>query len=119
MKVDLSDTFDYIPEWNGNRDLPEDEQIVAHFKILSGAEWSRLLADPKYTVIDDSGNVNVSRNAKYFEADFAAICRSIDNIEGLDPENAPLVVANNGKLRPLYLELKRAYLEHTEVLPKK
>lgn len=34
MKTDFSKSHDYTPDWNGNQDLPEDEQIKSVLDVL-------------------------------------------------------------------------------------
>jgi hypothetical protein len=43
MKVAVTRTGTYVPEWNGNRDLPEKEQVVVHFHFLSFEEQEQLV----------------------------------------------------------------------------
>jgi len=41
--VSLSREDKYIPEWRGNRDLPEEEQIVFHFRYLNLEEREKYI----------------------------------------------------------------------------
>jgi hypothetical protein len=57
MIVTVSREKTYIPQWNGNRDLPPGEQVVAHYKAGSFDLRSRLLPDPQVKFsYDKDGN---------------------------------------------------------------
>lgn len=47
MKQSFSTTRTYIPYFNGNRDLPEDEQVVVTYKIPDLELKNRLKPKPK------------------------------------------------------------------------
>ena len=38
MRVSLSLTDQYIPEWRGNRDLPDDEQIKVTYRLMTAEQ---------------------------------------------------------------------------------
>lgn len=42
MKVQFSLAREYTPEWNGNRELPEDEQVKATLKTLESMDLLEL-----------------------------------------------------------------------------
>lgn len=44
MKLTLSRKTTYIPEWNGNRDLPEDQQIKVRYRYLTTEERNDFIA---------------------------------------------------------------------------
>lgn len=63
MKVRLSRTDTYIPKWNGNRDLPPDEQVVIEYRYMTCEEeerWS--LIRPVYNTKEETGEVRVDYN---------------------------------------------------------
>jgi len=41
MKVNLTITQTYVPEWRGNRSLPEGEQIVVTYRLMSAEQEER------------------------------------------------------------------------------
>lgn len=45
MKLNLRKTDTYIPEWNENRNLPENEQIEVEFEYLTTADKEELFID--------------------------------------------------------------------------
>lgn len=57
MKYKLSKEVDFAPEWNGNQDLPEEEQVKFNLKVLSMGDVLELM-DTLEDVADDSGNVD-------------------------------------------------------------
>ena len=40
MRVAIAKRGEFVPEWNGNRDLPEEEQVRVDYKFLSYEERS-------------------------------------------------------------------------------
>ncbi len=42
MKINVSKGDTYIPEWRGNKDLPEKEQIKVEFTYMTGEQEERL-----------------------------------------------------------------------------
>jgi hypothetical protein len=42
MAFDLEDTRDYIPKWQGNRDLDESEQVVLTIAPMTGGELRKI-----------------------------------------------------------------------------
>lgn len=47
MRIILERKGTYIPEWNGNRDLPKDEQIKVVFEYLTAIDKEELTSDEK------------------------------------------------------------------------
>ena len=48
MTVTLSRSAIYIPEWNGNKELPEEEQISVEYEYLTAEDRNKyLLTDAK------------------------------------------------------------------------
>lgn len=44
MRVQVKRNDTYIPKWNGNRKLPEAEQVKVHFHFLSFEEQQQLVS---------------------------------------------------------------------------
>ena len=41
MEVNQEDVRDYVPAWNDNRELPEDEQVILELAPMTGGELRR------------------------------------------------------------------------------
>jgi len=68
MIVEIQTRRTFIPKWNGNKNLPTAEQIVAHYKVLPMKEKGRVL--PKPTVnfeYDAKGNVKGGKTEVGFD----------------------------------------------------
>jgi hypothetical protein len=59
MKVQIKRTDTYVPKWNGNRKLPESEQVKVHYHFLSFEEQERLVKvdENNKTVLNFAGGV--------------------------------------------------------------
>ena len=75
MVIELSLSKDYIPEWNGNKDLPVGEQIVVSYKAPSMALYQALMPKPALKMVTNlEGQITggeteyVIDNAKLVEA---------------------------------------------------
>ena len=75
MVIELSLSKDYIPEWNGNKDLPAGEQIVVSHKAPSMALYQALMPKPALKMVTNlEGQITggeteyVIDNAKLVEA---------------------------------------------------
>lgn len=112
MEVTLKEGFDYIPLWNGNRELPKEKQIVVHMRFQTGAE----LSDCTYATIDDEGKVVTVVDR---EKDWSTKCVSVENLKINGKDAQPLDIINVGGLNDLYLELKGKYREETAIDKKK
>ena len=105
MKVIVKKGFEFIPEFNGNKDLEEKEQIKLHFKFLSGLDFENLIEEhgTKYTV----------------EHQFIKTCHKIDNLiieeDGKEREADAKDIINEPAFFPLYVEAKTAYLNSAVV----
>jgi hypothetical protein len=49
MQLNLEDKYEFIPEWNGNKDLPDDEQVKVDWKYPTGKMQS---AATKFKLVD-------------------------------------------------------------------
>lgn len=69
MKVSISRTGIYIPKWNGNRDLPTDEQITVEFSYLSFDERRRFIkrTKPVITITDPEKKTDAELDAEINE----------------------------------------------------
>lgn len=59
MRIQVKRNDTYVPKWNGNRKLPESEQIKVHYHFLSFEEQERLVSvnNDNKTVINYSGGL--------------------------------------------------------------
>ena len=75
MKVDLNEKYEYIPEWNGNREDPSP--IVFHCKYLTTGERQKCIVE-KFVQAE-----------LVVEQDDVAIMRyAVDYIENLEDEDS-------------------------------
>ena len=101
MRVSVKRTDVYIPEWNGNRKLPESEQVRVHYHFLSFEEQEQIVS------VDNSGNTKLN-----FAAGVSAQVDKVENltidVDGKDVQiktGADLV--NNAAVDRLALEVWR------------
>ena len=104
MRVIIKEGFDYIPMWNNNKKAKKAEQIVVHFKFLSGANFSDL--------IDENGKTDK-------KAEWLTTCESVENLFINDVEVNPEGIYTIPGLMDLYIELRLAYNRETTVDKKK
>lgn len=85
MKIKLSRTDIYIPKWNGNRSLPESEQVKVEYRFMTCEEEERFsLIRPVYNVADGKTQ-EVSVNYDLHANDIWRAC--VKKISGLQDEN--------------------------------
>lgn len=96
----------FVPEWQGNKDLPPNEQVMIHFSRIPGSAEKSTFMGFKY---DSQANA-----AYYFNDTFlaASLISKIENLE-LDGERIrtgqELAQANHAALPELFTEI-RSYL---------
>ena len=99
MKIDIAEGFDYIPEYNDNRKLPEKEQVVVHFKYLSVED---------YTILMKKGKMNKTE-------EWLMICDSIENLEINKRKYKPEDVCGKKGLAGFYGECYEAFQAKKEI----
>lgn len=104
MKVYTKETFEYVPEWQGNREEKPEDQVKVTFKFLSGKDVIDSL--------DDKGMPSV-------EKQWYIICQSVTNLTVNDIEVTPNGIYNIDSLAELYLELTTAFKHESNVSKKK
>ena len=57
MAFTEEETRDYIPEWQGNRDLPDDEQMVMTVAPMTGGELRKI----HRSAISREGKVDITK----------------------------------------------------------
>lgn len=114
MRVSLKKGYDYVPVWNGNRDLPKDKQIVVHIEFMRGIDLTATVSER------DPENMDT-----YYTRDFTAFCKGVENLwiqpEGEKTERlaTPEDIATMPGLEDLYLEIRKSYNSETAVDKKK
>lgn len=58
MIIEVKDHEVYIPEWNGNRDLPDDEQIKVHHRYFLPGERKKYIYTKPVRVDVNTGDVD-------------------------------------------------------------
>jgi hypothetical protein len=68
MRINISDEGRYVPEWEGNRDLPEDEQIVITYTCIdhNARKKYQHFEKPNYSV-ETAGKSNEEIEAELTE----------------------------------------------------
>ncbi|OHD22743.1 MAG: hypothetical protein A2Y38_18565 [Spirochaetes bacterium GWB1_59_5] len=82
MIIQIATELTYVPKWNSNRDLPADEQIVAHYKVISIKDKGRVLKKPDVEFqYDPAGQVKGGSVAISFDRKpvIAAMLTRLDN----------------------------------------
>ena len=91
MKIKLSRTNIYIPKWNHNRELPEDEQVKIEYRFMtSEEEESFSLVRPTYNM--DKKNTDEEGKPKEIAVEFelhanAIWDKCVKKVIGLFDEN--------------------------------
>jgi hypothetical protein len=104
LKVSLRDSFEYIPVWNDNKELPDKEQIKVKMHFLTGMDLSEC--------VDSIGKVDKLK-------EWGLICETVDNLYDGDDPATPEDIATKGGFAELYIELKLAYKNETAIDKKK
>lgn len=61
MQLNTRPQREFIPDWNGNKALPENEQIVIYHKAVSSHLKERLIPKPSYKMTGVAGQDGESR----------------------------------------------------------
>ena len=114
MVISLSREDKYIPEWRGNRDLPEEEQIVFHFRYLNLEEREKFIKIvPAKSDGKEEGNFEFDFDKK---AIFKTMTTKIVNLEIMEGdktvklETARAMLASGGHLIGLFDEVTSHYI---------
>jgi hypothetical protein len=104
MEVYLKEGFEYIPVWNGNRDLEESKQIKVSMRFQTGLDFTE--------IVDISGTVDQKK-------DWLSICEKVVNLKVNGKKATPEDICTVGGLAPLWMELKAAYKKESALDKKK
>ena len=124
MRVSLKRTDTFTPEWNGNQELPEEEQVRFHHKFLGSADRKKYIY--KKTIKFSQGD-DPSKQISDLEVvtDGRGIAmKTVTSIENLEVEIVDGTVAKiedvevfyRYSLNDLAAELERYMLECTAVV---
>lgn len=84
MKIKLSRTDIYIPKWNGNRSLPESEQVKVEYRYMTCEEEERFsVLRPIYNMAEGKTQ-DVAIDYKTFANDIWKAC--VKKVSGLQDE---------------------------------
>ncbi len=108
MTVTLSKNFDFIPEFNGNRELDPSEQVRVVLKNLSVAEKERIRNRIRPKVrYDKDGSVQGMEMELGADKDvlLSSMVQRIENLSVEDPSGKSSPVTNIAQLRGAPMEL--------------
>lgn len=89
MKVVIAQGDIYIPTWNGNKDLPQDEQIKIHYKFPTTNQRERYVK--KYPAEIESGHNIVKLKIETDDkAMFRQLVTRIENLEAEDKQSGQI-----------------------------
>ena len=106
MRITIKRTDTYVPKWNGNRKLPEAEQVKVHYHFLSFEEQERLVS------LDSS-----SKAVLNFAAGVASQVDRIDNLT-VDADGEEKDITSGGELvaEPAVADLALEVWRHLQSL---
>lgn len=93
MKYNFTPTAPFTPEWNGNRELPEDEQISMTLSILSMGDLLNLMdvmENQGHKGEVDSDMLPASTTKAIVDLATELLPRYATDFKGLDTDNGPL-----------------------------
>lgn len=108
MVVTLSKTITFIPDFNGNAELPADEQIIVTLKNLSVAEKERIRNKIRPKVhYDKDGSVQGMDMELGADKDalLSGMVQRIDNLTVEDSAGKSTPITNIAQLRSAPMEL--------------
>ncbi len=127
MKVIAQSGLRYIPKWNKNRKLPEDEQIVIEWNYLSGTDREMIYGIKPIEFDVESGKI--AKTMEFKIDNVGLLKKSIKNIINLEVETPggpggtrPADIddiCNLSELGGLYTELKNFFAEQNTETEKK
>ncbi len=81
MIIEVKNEDIYIPKWNGNRELSDDEQIKVHHRYLMPGERKKYLYTKPITLDMKTGEVD--QKVEYVQDERGIVETLITSIEGL------------------------------------
>ena len=108
----------FIPEFDGNRDLSEKEQIIVNIKKFPGIEDLGKIKAFKYDAV---GNIIINYDDAYVLKNFVGSIKGIELDSGLEPitNGSSLSKTSVLELEGLVSEIRTYLLETVEVIEAK
>jgi len=103
MVFEVKERLVFIPEWEGNKSLPEGEQIKVHICLPSAVKLAEIYG-------------------KYSSAATAEFLSYVDKIEGFkigEKDAEPIDLLETPGLASLVVEIKNEYRKYAEIDKKK
>lgn len=121
MRVAISTGLTYTPEWGDNRSLPQEEQIVVHYRYLTGPERDSLYGLGAIPIeVDTEGKMPPKVSFKMDREGIVKACTvKIDNLTVNEKKAALNDLFTVPELAGLYDELADFYLEQNREMDKK
>ena len=96
----------FIPEWNDNKKLPSNEQVVIEFSRIPATSEEQAYKGIKF---DSSGTMQLTYNDNMLISTFVSKVSNLEIGEDKIKTGTELATANNPLLKELFTEI-RAYL---------
>jgi len=104
----------FIPEFNGNKDLPENEQIIVNIKGFPGLQDINKIKKFKF---DDGSNVMLNYDDTYALKNFVGAIKNLElDNEEVITNGSSLASSKALELEPLVAEIRNYLLETQEVM---
>ena len=124
MKIIAQSGLRYIPKWNKNRKLPEDEQIVIDWNYLSGTDREIIYGIKPIDFDIESGKIAKTMSYQIDNVDL--LKRSIEKVINLEVDDIGIDrpatvddICNMSGLGGLYTELKNFFTDMNTETEKK
>jgi hypothetical protein len=95
MKVNFTPESEYVPEWNGNRDLPDDEQIKMNLSVLSMGHILNLMdimEQAGHSGQTDDQALDVATTKKLVEMAQEILPQYVKDFRGLEVDSGPIAL---------------------------
>jgi hypothetical protein len=96
MKYSFTPTAEFIPEWNGNRELPDEEQIKMTVSVLSMGDLLNLMDVMEQggnTGEVDSDQLDMGTTKALVEMATELLPKYITDFRGLEVDDGPIDIA--------------------------
>lgn len=86
MRVSLKKSDTFIPDWNGNLDMPEEEQVKFHYSFLGSGERAKYVYRKPVTYTFDGKGEGQFGNVEMIQDGKGITLRMVKRIENLEAE---------------------------------
>ena len=109
---------EFIPEFDGNRDLKKEDQIIVNIKKFPNNEEIGKIKNHKF---DTDGNVMINYGVSYVLKNCVGSIKGIELDEGREPvtNGSSLASSDVLELEPIISEIVQYLLKTSEVLEEK